>query len=80
LRPQPAQTYEVEALFAIRFLLPFPAKLGLLATVDLPQRGVLQDKDAGSKAGFFQPRTHRSTPTAAMSALPKRICNEQRRE
>jgi len=27
LRRQPVQTYEVEALFAIRFLLPFPAKL-----------------------------------------------------
>src|SRR5438876_7634573 len=26
LRPQPVQTYEVESLFAIRFLLPFPAK------------------------------------------------------
>jgi hypothetical protein len=42
--------------------------------------GVLLDKDAGSEAGFFQPRTHRSTTTAAMSALPKRICSEQRRE
>jgi hypothetical protein len=27
LRPQPVQTCEVEALFATRFLLPFPAKL-----------------------------------------------------
>jgi hypothetical protein len=27
LRRQQVQTYEVKALFAIRFLLPFPAKL-----------------------------------------------------
>jgi hypothetical protein len=41
LRPQPVQTYEAEALFAIRFLLPFSAKLArLIATVDLPHSAV----------------------------------------